>query len=202
MTGEGRALGDSIWVPVDYFGRTGYVNAIFLARQEGMLDAAPAMAALEVLLALRAGDTEALSNWVHPEKSVRFVPFTNISEENPVFSAEETATLWTNDNEISWGYSAGTGDEILLTFQEFYERFLFSADFFYPDAVGYDTNIVQGGMIDNSRDLFPEAHIVEYHFDGFDPQFEGLDYVTLRIVVEQFEDQYYATAIVHNAWTP
>ncbi len=202
VTGIGRDVGQSEWVPIDYYGRTGFVNATFLAHQIGEMEAEPASAALHTVVALRAGDTGNLSEHIHPEKGVMFVPYTHIYDQTPVFMAGAVADLWQSQEVFDWGTEPGTGDQISLTFQDFYSKYLYSLDFLFADIVGYDTNIVEGGMIDNSRDIFPDAHSVEYHIEGVDPDFGGFDYQTLRIVVEEFQGSYYTTAIIHNAWTP
>ena len=202
LLGETQLVGNSKWLKVNYYGREGWVNGTFLARQEGAVDGVVADAALQVLNALRDGDMVRLAQWVHPEKGVAFVPATFISELNPVFSAEETAKLWENENNYLWGIESGSGEEIQMDFRSFYEQYLFPVDFLFADAVGYDTNIMTGGAIDNSRDVFPDSKFVEYHFDGFDPDFGGLDFRTLRIVLEPIGDRYYVVAIVNNEWSP
>lgn len=200
--GETQMVEDARWIKIDYYGRAGWVNGLFLARQEGMVEDAVADTALQVLNTLRDGDMVALSPWVHPEKGITFAPETYISDIAPNFSADATAQLWDDTMTYLWGRRAGSGEEILLDYRAFYEEFLFSADFLFADAVGYDTNIMEGGAIDNSRDIFPDSQFVEYHFDGFDPDFGGLDFRTLRIVLELFDGRYYAVAVVNNEWSP
>jgi hypothetical protein len=79
---------------------------------------------------------------------------------------------------------------------------VYAADFFFADVVGYDHNIVNGSMIDNSREIYPQGVIVDYHFDGFDPQYGGLDWRTLRLVLEADNGEWYLSAIINDEWTP
>ncbi len=199
---ETRDVDGSNWARVTYYDRTGWVNTTFLARQIGTLDGPVADTALRALNALRNGDMLALAEWVHPDKGVTFAPTAFIDDDSQVFSAESIPDLWMDETSYLWGVQAGSGDPIELTFKGFYDAYLYSADFLFADAIGYDTNIIESGIIDNSRDRFPTASIVEYHFDGFDPDFSGLDYRTLRIVVEPFESTYRVVAIVNSEWSP
>lgn len=202
ISDEALSRADGSWVEIDYYGRVGWVNSTFLGRQYGTVDEAVSTAAIEVLLALRAADTATLSNWVHPEKGLTIAPTSFISDENLTFSAENVANLWTDEAAYIWGYDSGTGEAIELPFKEFYDDYLYAEDFFFADAVAYDENIRSGNLIDNAREIFPEAHTVEYHFDGFDPQFGGLDYRTLRIVIEAVGDQQYVVALALGQWAP
>ena len=190
------------WRPISYGGQTGWVNGAYLAVQEGTLPADFRAAGLNALVALRDRDMETFAQFVHPEKGVRFVPFTYVEEENPAFAPNIVDNLFEDDNVYFWGVSAGSGEAINGTFAEFYETYLFDVDFLFADRVGYDTNLVIGNSIDNSRDFYDGASIIEYHFDGFNPEFTGMDFRTLRLVLEDYNGTPLVVAVVHNAWTP
>lgn len=200
-TGPGTMVSGSQWVPIAADGNTGWVNEAFLARQEGTIDPELAQRAIGALLALRAGDMTTFSTYVHPA-GVRFVPNTIISAENPVWSPADVIGLPANPTVYAWGSDFARGDTIMLTFADYYPRYVWSADFFFADAIGYNTNLVTGGLIDNSGDIYPGRQFVEYHFDGFDPQYTGLDYRTLRLVLLPHTDEWYVVAVVNNEWTP
>ena len=201
ISAESRSL-TSLWVEVQQGDTVGWVNAHYLARQIGTLDTTVADKSLEALIALRDKDFTTLATLVHPELGVRFVPFTYLWEENMVFSAEALPTLLQDPTIYQWGYGIGEGGAITSTFADYYNDFIFPHDYLFADTIGYDANILTGGMIDNSRDLYPDAHIIEYHFDGFDPDFGGLDYRTLRLIFVPYQDTHALVAIVNNSWTP
>jgi hypothetical protein len=88
-----------------------------------------------------------------------------------------------------------------LTFAEYFERFIYSADFANPEQIGYNKVLQEGNSINNIPEYYPQAEFVEYHFSGFDPQYEGMDWQSLRLVFEKVDGRYYLVGIVHAEWT-
>jgi hypothetical protein len=43
--------------------------------------------------------------------------------------------------------------------------------------------------------------MIEYYFPGFDPQYGGLDWRSIRLVFVQHGMDWYLTAIIHGEWT-
>lgn len=197
-----RSADGGDWVPITYDGQSGWVNASYLAIQEGVLPASFRNQALDALIALRDKEIGDFAQFVHPEKGVRFVPFTYIDEENPAFAPNIVDNLFEDDNVYFWGTSAGSGEPINLTFADYYETFVYDVDYLFCDRVGYDRNVLLGNNIDNSQEVYPDSHIVEFHFDGFNPDFGGMDFRTLRLVLEEYNGTPLVVAVVHNVWTP
>jgi hypothetical protein len=83
-----------------------------------------------------------------------------------------------------WGVYDGSGAPIDLPFAAYYERFVYDADFARPDVVGLDETIGQGNTLNNIAEVYPGAVTVEYHLAGFDPQYAGLDWRSMRLVFE------------------
>jgi hypothetical protein len=44
--------------------------------------------------------------------------------------------------------------------------------------------------------------IVEYYFPGFDPQYGGMDWRSLRLVFSDHGGTWYLAGIIHDEWTP
>jgi hypothetical protein len=42
---------------------------------------------------------------------------------------------------------------------------------------------------------------IEYYFSGFDPQYGGMDWRSLRLVFIKDSNNWYLAAIVHGEWT-
>ena len=101
---------------------------------------------------------------------------------------------------ISWRFD-GSGEPINLTFEAYFERFIYDADFARPHAIGYNEIIGAGNTINNIAEVYPNAVTIEYHFEGFDPTFAGLDWRSLRLVLEGKEGTWYLVGIVHDEWT-
>ncbi|MCL7453861.1 MAG: SH3 domain-containing protein [Anaerolineae bacterium] len=199
---------DAWWVPVRYQELNGWVNSSFLARQAG--DVADELAArtAQAILAVRDHDMQQLASLVHPVKGVTFSPYTNVrplqgapGQADLVFSPDQVRELWTDSTEYLWGQYDGTGEPIEMTFGAYSQRFVYDVDFAQPDVIGFGETIGQGNTINNISEVFPGSTAVEYHFEGFDPQYAGMDWRSLRLVWEQVDGIWYLVAIVHDEWT-
>ena len=69
---------------------------------------------------------------------------------------------------------------ITLKFSDYYKRFIYDADFLNAEQVGYNKVLGHGNTLNNSFDVYKNSIIVEYYFSGFDPQYEGIDWRSLR----------------------
>jgi len=204
-----QEVGGSPWAPVRYFDLSGWVNRHYLARQVGDVDDAIAARAAQAILALRDHDMAGLVRLVHPVKGVTFSPYTFVrslqgapGEADLVFSREQLAGLWSDPTVYHWGSYEGSGEPIDLTFQAYYARFVYDVDFAQPEVVGFDEFVGQGNTINNIWEVYPLGVPVEYHFSGFDPQYGGMDWRSLRPVLEEVDGTWFLLGIVHDEWTP
>jgi len=95
--------------------------------------------AAELINAISDKDFEKVSEFVHPEKGVRFTPYTNVSVDNDVvLSQEEVKNFFNDKTTYIWGHYDGRGDEISLTPGEYYDEFIYSEDFKNAEAIGYN----------------------------------------------------------------
>jgi hypothetical protein len=204
----GQEVSGSWWVPVQYEAVTGWVNSNYLARQMGWASEPVAARAAQIILALKDREWGTLGGLVHPAKGVRLSPYSHVRA-NPadpggtdlMFSAEQITGLWSDPTVYHWGTFDGSGEPIDYTFQQYYERFVYDVDFAQPDVVGFNQIVGQGNTINNIASVYPSAQVVEYHFEGFDPQYAGLDWRSLRLVLEEMGGTWYLTGIVHDEWT-
>lgn len=158
--------------------------------------------AMDVLKAIKNYDLEKLSDAVHPDKGVRFTPYTFVDvERDLVFTAEEVKNLANDTKTYLWGYYDGSGDPMNLKFQEYYEKFIYDADFVNAEQTGYNKTLSYGNAIDNSAEVYKNSIIVEYYFSGIDPKYEGMDWRSLKLVFEKKNDVWYLVGIIHGQWT-
>jgi hypothetical protein len=167
---------------------------------------APAPLTLEeaaemVINALAEKDLAAVAEVVHPEQGVRFSPYTYVEESHQVFTAVELVNLSGSDETYLWGTFDGTGDPIELTFDDYYQRFIYSADFANPEQMAVDEELGYSSMINNIADFYPGSSFVEYHFSGFVEDYGGMDWVSLRLVFTEEEGSWFLVGIVHDQWT-
>ncbi len=156
----------------------------------------------KIIRAISTKDTEVISEFVHPVKGVRFTPYTYVSIENDVvFNQEEVKNYFNDQNVHTWGYYDGKGDDILLTSSQYYDKFIYTADFINAEIIGYNEVLSSGNMTENQFEVYKNAIVVEYYFSGFNLDLAGIDWQSLRLVFEQYEGDWKLVGIIHNQWT-
>ncbi|NLM34482.1 MAG: hypothetical protein GX206_03500 [Clostridiales bacterium] len=158
--------------------------------------------AKEAMQALKEKDMEKLSQLVHPEKGVRFSPYTFVEKDKDlVFSAKEVNKFMEDTTKYKWGFYDGSGELIELTFADYYKRFIYDADFINAPKVGYNEPIATGNTINNTFEVYKNAVIIEYHFPGIEEKYEGMDWRSLKLVFEKYKDKWYLVGVIHDEWT-
>lgn len=158
----------------------------------------------QVLKALEAKDMAKLAQLAHPDKGVRFSPYGYIdSEQDRILKPEAISKSWKDDTVYRWGTFDGSGEPIQLKFSDYYAKFIYDADFAQAPHTGVNETIGKGNTLNNIKEVYPSPQhtFVEYHFSGFDPKFEGMDWKSLRLVFEKTEKALYLVGIVHDQWT-
>ncbi len=167
-----------------------------LAKSQG-----PLFSALQAIELIQNKDWEGLAAMVHPEAGVRFTAYPYIElEKDLVFTAEQVAGFGTDSTKHNWGHYDGSGDPIQLTFGEYYERFIYDADFANAPLIGRDRIIGTGNAIDNVQEAYPNGRFVEFYFPGTEMH-DGIDWRSLKLVFEQQGDTWYLVGVIHGEWT-
>jgi hypothetical protein len=190
-----------IWLQVEYQGVGGWVDLSYLARQKGDIPEELIELAQQVAAALKVADYTSLATIVHPEDCLRFSPYPYLQGQNLTFCPEELAGLPGSNTVFNWGQFDGSGNPIELTFDEYHQRFVYDQDYHRPQVVGLNQEVSTGNAINNIAEVFPDGIFVEYHFGGFDPQYGGLDWRSLRMVFRENEGSWLLVALVHCEWT-
>lgn len=156
----------------------------------------------QLMLAIKARDTDLIAEYVHPVQGVRFTPYTYVSADSDVvFNPEQMKRLFTDQQVYLWGHYDGSGFAIRLTPGQYYEEFIYTADFINAEEVGYNEVLSVGNMLENQFEVYENPIIVEYYFSGFEPEYAGMDWRSLRLVFEEYEGDWKLTGIIHNQWT-
>lgn len=157
-------------------------------------------AADEVIKAIRDQDFKKLANLAH-SKGVTFSPYAYVEKKSVTLSKEELAAGFANESSRLWGNYDGSGKPIQLSFKDYYKEFIYSSDFAKAPWVGYNESKSSGNTINNATLAFQGAVIVEYHFDGKDPQYGGIDWESLRLVFQKENGQWVLSGVIHDEWT-
>ena len=102
---------------------------------------------------------------------------------------------------LTWGNYDGTGDPIKLTVTDYLKKFVYNADYTNAEAIGYDEVMKQGNSVNNLKEIYPNRHFIDYHFSGFDQKLKGMDWTSLRLVIEKQNGEYFLVAVIHDQWT-
>nr|PZN44856.1 MAG: hypothetical protein DIU70_01875 [Bacillota bacterium] len=154
--------------------------------------------------ALRDRNWEALASLVHPTRGVRFSPYGYVRvgpEGDRVLTPAELPKAWTDKTVHLWGHYDGSGEPIRLTFAGYFERFVYDKDFAEAPQVGYNRILGRGNTLQNWWQVYPGGILVEYHFPGTDPRYQGMDWRSLRLIFVEESGTWYLVGIIHDEWT-
>ena len=165
-------------------------------------DLAVVKTACEAVELIKSQNFEKLSDMIHPEDGVYFAPYSYIDKNASMhFTSEQVKNFAADNTSYLWGITDGEGAPINLTPKQYFEKYVFAHDYTKAPVIGHDTIIKSGNSIENVKDVFPDCEFVEFHFPGFDEQFNGMDWSTLRIVFREYEGTYKIVAIINAQWT-
>ncbi len=155
-----------------------------------------------VVQLIKDQDMAGLSAHVHPVQGVRFSPYSHVNlQTDLVFSSQQIAGLMQDSTVQTWGVFDGSGDPIQMDFASYYTKFVYDQDYINPHMIGNNTLIGTGNTINNVAQIYPAASFVEFHFTGFDPQYSGMDWTSLRLIFENVGGTWMLIGIQHDGWT-
>ena len=154
----------------------------------------------QVLECLKNRDYKQLAKFVHSKKGVIFSPYAYINNEAVMLTQAMLKKLKPTDT-FMWGYFDGRGDPMDLNVEDYFNKFVFDQDFTQAPQTGINELVKTGNTISNLNKAFPGASFVEFHFPGFNPIYDGIDWTSLRLVFEKVKNQWMLVGIVHDSWT-
>jgi hypothetical protein len=157
--------------------------------------------AMEIISLLKSRQLKNFSHFIHPQKGLQFSPSATLSHENILVTSNDYDNFYAREELHVFGYHAGSGEEIKMSFKQYYQSFIYNVDYANAPQISYNHFLGAGNSLNNLKEVYPDAHFVEYYFSSFDKKYEGMDWQTLRLVFEKYENQFYLVAIVHDQWT-
>ncbi len=159
--------------------------------------------ATEVLALLSQNNMAGLVRFVHPEKGVRFSPYSYVQPETDlVFTPQQISQLAVDAKVYTWGSFDGSGDPMALTFKDYRKRFVTDKDYLTEsDSIGYNKVIGTDNSLNNRTEVYPKAIIVEYYQSGKHPDYGGMDWGSVALVFEKYQAEWLLVAVIHNSWT-
>jgi hypothetical protein len=156
----------------------------------------------QILTFIKDKNYKKISEYVHPTLGVRFSPYAFVDTTlNVKLTAVSLMEQIQKQNKLTWGNFDGSGDSIRLTIQEYFNRFVYNADFVNAEKRSHNKVIGKGNTISNLENIYKDCDFTESYFPELDKKFEGMDWCSLRLVFKKFNNQYYLVGIVHDQWT-
>jgi hypothetical protein len=158
-------------------------------------------AASDIVDMLRDRDLKRLAETIDPDKGLRFSPYSNIDAGSGLVFKAGGLPTFKDAAKLTWGSSDGSGEPIVLTFRDYFEKFVYDQDFAGAPNISVNKLLGVGNMKFNGKVLYPNASFVEYHFPGFDKKNNGMDWESLVLVLVPSGNDWKLCAIVHSQWT-
>lgn len=160
-----------------------------------------ALLAQQAVTAIKNREMATLAALVHPDAGLRFSPYAYVSNENLAFTPAQVSALWNEAAVYTWGSYDGSGLPIELSFPAYYDEFLYRADYASAPQISFNQRLGTGNSLDNAAEFYPGSIIVEYYFPGFDPQYSGMDWRSLRLVFQPVDGRWYLSGLINDQWT-
>ena len=104
--------------------------------------------ALDTLKAISEKDFVMLGEFSSNE--IRFSPYENVDmNSDVVIKVSEMNDKFESSEDFVWGVYDGSGEDIILTFKQYYEKFIYNNDFLNADIIGVNELIGKGNLINN-----------------------------------------------------
>ena len=166
-------------------------------------------AAAALLTSMADEDFTALAQWAD-EDGVTFTPYGHV---NPTtdrcLSPDEITSIGTDTTAYIWGSYDGSGESIRLTCREYWDKFVWNADYTSAPDVTVRGIAQQGNTPENVDTAYPynagqqngSYSYVEYHFPGLDPQYGGADWCSLKLVFIRRSGAWKLAGLIHSQMT-
>jgi len=147
---------------------------------------------------IRDRNYESLSELVHPQKGIIFVPYGYVDyNEHLTFSAEQIKDFSNTTTVYTWGVVNQSADMIDLTIEDYFNRYVYNKDFITTEQIAINYIIGISNAIENVKDIFPDSYFVEFYDKGTE-EYAGLDWASLKIVMEEYDGEFKIVAIIHS----
>jgi hypothetical protein len=159
--------------------------------------------AAKAIRAISTDDWSALAALADRRHGVRFSPYACVdTSTSVVLSPAEIAAFASDSRPRRWGTYDGSGDSIELTIGQYFDRFVSDRMYANAERGAPNERIGSSNTIDNIRDAYAGRDVVffEYYAPGTDKH-AGMDWRSLRLVLERTGGQWHLIGVVHDEWT-
>jgi adenine deaminase len=121
----------------------------------------------KILVAIKSKNYHLLATYVHPGVGVRFTAYTSVdTTDDAVLSAAQLINPATLSRKVMWG-AFGTEDSSgKMTIRDYFNKFVYDVDFLHAPLKSVNQFHNAGTDLNNVKDAYPGADVVEFHFPG------------------------------------
>jgi hypothetical protein len=145
-----------------------------------------------LLKSLKFKNFRVLQNIIHPVFGIKLSPYSYILEQDKIIYADELLKYYNDDTIYNWGYQ-GDMNLINLTFQDYYNQYIYNQDFANYDQLNFNKLSTPLQTLDNTRKYYNNAIIMEVQINNK----INNNYDLLRLIFETYKNKWYLIAIVN-----
>ena len=152
--------------------------------------------------ALRQKDYATVAKYVHPTRGVTFTPYSTVNFDSDLtFTSAQVQDLAKDKNIYTWGFEDGRGNPIKMTMEQYFARYVYNIDYTQATMIGVDQIITAGNALENLTEEYSGCRFVDFCLPSADPQNDGLDWSSLKLVFTLEDTGWLLVGIVHGEWT-
>ncbi|MCG7394751.1 hypothetical protein MHY87_17765 [Microvirga sp. ACRRW] len=153
----------------------------------------------KVLEALAARDFAKLASFIGDD-GLAVSPYVMLDDSDVRLSRSDLKRCATDPEVRLWGEKDGSGDPIETTCSQYFDEFVWNADYRNADEVLYNEPRQRGNDINNNHEFAPDGIVVELHIRGTSDEAE-MNWKSLRLIFRQGDKGLSLIAITRDVWT-
>lgn len=154
----------------------------------------------DVVLAIKEKNFSVLAAHMKVGGKLRFAPYVHLEPTDRRLTTTQVNSFFTTAGIKNWGSEDGTGDPILLTHNQYYNKYIFPADFTTAPSVTYNARVASGNTRSNFATVYPGRAFYEYYFPPTNPG--DLDWRAIDLIWQKdAAGLWKLVAVVHDQWT-
>ena len=154
-----------------------------------------------ILPMIKEKDYSSLTAFIHPQLGLTFTPYSTVSPTDLSFQWTELLAASEAETELCWGGWDGSGEDLLLSFDAYWDRFVWNYDYTNADSILLNEIGITGNAIENVFKAYDNCMIAEYDVNSALGYNDGTDWSTLKLVFLPFDGELYLAGIIHGEWT-
>lgn len=153
----------------------------------------------KVLEAIATRDFGKLASFVGNE-GLALSPYVMLDDSDVRLSRSDVKLCATDSQVRLWGEKDGSGDPIEATCSQYFDEFVWNADYRQADEVLYNEPRQRGNEINNNHEFASDGIVVELHIRGEGDE-AAMNWKSLRLIFREGDQGLTLIAITRDVWT-